>query len=157
MHVSHGWHLYYTLSGFSVAFGSTGCNGSAGGRASFASLARTLSARGTNSKGVRGHAPPSQEICKINSLKCNCLHSQRWCTNEKWERPIRTDALWSKIRVSCRRTCLVSYSLQGRGKGWEMMNNDFILHVYDRDYLFFFRLCTLHDQVSKIGVKSFFG
>ena len=49
VHISHGWHLYYTLSGFSVAFGSTGCSGSAGGRASFAPLARTLSARGTNS------------------------------------------------------------------------------------------------------------
>ena len=27
---------------------------------------------------------------------------------------------------------------RGRGKGWGMMNNDFIIHVYDRNYLFFF-------------------
>ena len=41
-----------------------------------------------------------------------------------------------------------------------MMNNDFIIHVYDRNYLsvfFFFRLYVLHTQVSKIRVKSFFG
>ena len=37
------------LSGFSVAFGSTGCSDSAGGRAPFAPLARTLSAEGRNS------------------------------------------------------------------------------------------------------------
>ena len=47
--------------------------------------------------------------------------SVRWCTNEMWERLIWTDALWSKVRVSCRRTCLVSYSWQGRGEG---MGND---------------------------------
>ena len=29
-------------------------------------------------------------------------------------------------------------SLQRRGKGWGMMNNDFIIHVYDRNDLFFF-------------------
>ena len=49
-----------TLPGFSVAFGSTGCSGSAGGRAPFAPLARTLSDT-TNSwggGGIRGHAPP---------------------------------------------------------------------------------------------------
>ena len=37
------------LTGFSVAFGSTGCSGSGGGRAPFAPLALTLSAGGTNS------------------------------------------------------------------------------------------------------------
>ena len=26
---------------------------------------------------------------------------------------------------------------RGEGKGWGMMNNDFIIHVYDRNYLFF--------------------
>ena len=36
------------LTGFSVAFGSSGSSGSAGGRAPLA-LARTLSAEGTNS------------------------------------------------------------------------------------------------------------
>ena len=54
--------------------------------------------------------------------------------NERWD----SDALWWKVRVSCRRTCLVSYySWQGRGKGWGMMNNDFIIRVFDRNYLFF--------------------
>ena len=38
-----------STTGFSVAFGSTGCSGSAGGRAPFLPLARTLSAGGTNS------------------------------------------------------------------------------------------------------------
>ena len=36
---------------------------------------------------------------------------------------------------------------RGGGKGWGMMNNDFIIHVYDRNYLsvfFFFRLYALH-------------
>ena len=50
-----------TLPGFSVAFGSTGCSGSAGGLALFAPLARTLSGT-TNSwegeGGVRGRALP---------------------------------------------------------------------------------------------------
>ena len=49
---------YSYLSGFSVAFGSTGCSGSAGGRAPFATLARTLSAGGTNSYGRPGTCPP---------------------------------------------------------------------------------------------------
>ena len=47
------WHckiiLLYSEAGFSVAFGSTGCSGSVGGRAPLAPLARTLSAGGTNS------------------------------------------------------------------------------------------------------------
>ena len=38
-----------TISGFSVAFGSIGCSGSAGGLQQLAPLARTLSAGGTNS------------------------------------------------------------------------------------------------------------
>ena len=41
------WHckliLLYSEAGFSVAFGSTGCSGSVGGRAPFAPLVRTLS------------------------------------------------------------------------------------------------------------------
>ena len=44
---------YSYLSWFSVAFGSTGCSGSAGGRAP----ARTLSAEGTNSYGRPGTCP----------------------------------------------------------------------------------------------------
>ena len=39
----------FDFPGFSVAFGSTGCSGSAGGRVPFAPLARTLSAGGMNS------------------------------------------------------------------------------------------------------------
>ena len=39
-----------------------------------------------------------------------------------------------------------------------MMNDDFIVHVYDGNYLsFFFRLYELHNAVNKIRVKSFFG
>ena len=38
-----------STTGFSVAFGSTGCSGSAGGRALFAPLPRTFSAGGANS------------------------------------------------------------------------------------------------------------
>ena len=59
---------YSYLSGFSVAFGSTGCSGSAGGRAPFAPLARTLSAGGTNSYGRPETCPP-REICKIGVSK----------------------------------------------------------------------------------------
>ena len=45
------WQAKSTIgnAGFSVAFGSTGCSGSGGGRAPFAPLALTLSAGGTNS------------------------------------------------------------------------------------------------------------
>ena len=46
------------LSGFSVAFGSTGCSGSAGGLAPFTPLARTVSAGGTNSYG----GPPGKFV-----------------------------------------------------------------------------------------------
>ena len=81
---------------------------------------------------------PLGKFVKLDSLKCNFLHSLRWCTNEMWERLIWTDALWSKVWVSCRWTCLVSYGWQGGGKGWGMMNNNFIIHVYDKNYLFFF-------------------
>ena len=37
------------------------------------------------------------------------------------------------------------------------MNNDFIIHVHDRNYLFFSRLYALHNSVSKLRAKSFFG
>ena len=81
---------------------------------------------------------PLGKFVKLDSLKCNFLHSLRWCTNEMWERLIWTDALWSKVWVSCQWTCLVSYGWQGGGKGWGMMNNNFIIHVYDKNYPFFF-------------------
>ena len=63
-------------SGFSVAFGSTGCSDSAGGRAPFAPLARTP-------RGVRGHAPLGKFV-KLDSLKCNFLRSQdrNWVRND---------------------------------------------------------------------------
>ena len=32
---------------------------------------------------------------------------------------------------------------RGGGKGWGMMNNDFIIHVYDRNYLFFFLIVCI--------------
>ena len=53
---------YPTLPGFSVAFGSTGCSGSAGGRAPFANVVRHYELLGGGG-GIRGHAP--REICKI--------------------------------------------------------------------------------------------
>ena len=63
------YHMRYIPSklqrrkqGFSVAFGSTGCSGSAGGRALFEPLARTLSAGDTNSM-------PPWQICKIGLSK----------------------------------------------------------------------------------------
>jgi len=36
-----------------------------------------------------------------------------------------------------------SVIIAGRGgwKGWGMTNNDFIIHVYDRNYLFFSIVC----------------
>ena len=35
---------------------------------------------------------------------------------------------------------------RGGGKGWGMMNNDFIMHVYDKNYLSFWGgLYALHD------------
>ena len=52
----------YPDPGFSVAFGSTGCSGSARGHAPFVPEVRTLS-------GVRGRAPPPREICKIGYSK----------------------------------------------------------------------------------------
>ena len=72
---------YSYLLGFSVAFGSTGCSGSAGGRAPFAPLARTLSAGGTNSYGRPGTCPPGKFV-KLESLKCNLLRSldRNWVT-----------------------------------------------------------------------------
>ena len=33
---------------------------------------------------------------------------------------------------------------RGGGKGWGMMNNDFIIHVYDRNYLLFFFFDCMH-------------
>ena len=33
---------------------------------------------------------------------------------------------------------------RGGGKGWGMMNNDFIIHVYDRNYVFFFSIVYMH-------------
>ena len=36
------------------------------------------------------------------------------------------------------------------------MNNDFIIHVHDRNYLFFSRFYALHSSVSKLRAKSFF-
>ena len=73
--------------------------------------------------------------------KIKLFLSVRWWqrfTNERWERLIRTDALLSKVRVSCRRTCLVSYySWQGRGEGMGNDENDFIILVYDRNNLYF--------------------
>ena len=56
--------------GFSVAFGSTGCSGSVGGRAPFAPLARTLRAGSTSSWGSPGAYPPGTFV-KLESLKCN--------------------------------------------------------------------------------------
>ena len=32
---------------------------------------------------------------------------------------------------------------RGGGKGWGMMNNDFIIHVYDRNYLFFLSIVCI--------------
>ena len=55
---SHARQTYRVYPGFSVAFGSTGCSGSAGGLAPFAPLARTVSAGGTNSLGGPGACPP---------------------------------------------------------------------------------------------------
>ena len=49
------------ITGFSVAFGSTRCSGSAGGRAPFAPLARTP-------RGIRGHVPLGQFV-KLDSAK----------------------------------------------------------------------------------------
>ena len=73
--------------------------------------------------------------------KIKLFLSVRWWqrfTNERWERLIRTDALLSKVRVSCRRTCPVSYySWQGRGEGMGNDENDFIILVYDRNNLYF--------------------
>ena len=37
------------------------------------------------------------------------------------------------------------------------LNNDSIKHVHDRSYSFFSRLYALHNSVSKLKVKSFFG
>ena len=54
-----------TLPGFSVAFGSTGCSGSAGGRAPFAPLARTLSGTTKSWGGGESGGMPPREICKI--------------------------------------------------------------------------------------------
>ena len=71
-----------TLPGFSVAFGSTGCSGSAGGRAPSAPLARTLSGT-TNSWGGLGACPPPPgKFVKLDSLKCNFLRSldRNWVT-----------------------------------------------------------------------------
>ena len=101
-----------TLLGYSVAFGSTGCSGSAGGRAPFAPLARTLSGT-TNSwggGGLSGACPPGKFV-KLDSLKCNFLRS----LDRNWVTGIMTG--------------IIS----------------------------FFRLYTLHNKVSKIRVKSFFG
>ena len=46
-----GVYNHEAASGFSVAFGSTGCRCSGSGRARFVPMARTLSARGTISWG----------------------------------------------------------------------------------------------------------
>ena len=32
---------------------------------------------------------------------------------------------------------------RGGGKGWGMMDYDFIIHVYDRNYLFFFSMVCI--------------
>ena len=64
-------------------------------------------------------ACPLGKFVKLDSLKCNFLCSLRWCTNKKEERLIWSDALWSKVRVSCQQTCLVSYSWQGGGRDEE--------------------------------------
>ena len=68
-----------TLPGFSVAFGSTGCSGSAGGRAPFAPVVRHYELLGRG--GIRGHAPPGKFV-KLDSLKCNFLRSldRNWVT-----------------------------------------------------------------------------
>ena len=61
--------LLYSEAEFSVAFGSTGCNGSVGGRAPFAPLAVP---------------PPPGKFVKLDSLKCNsprCL-DQNWVTGK---------------------------------------------------------------------------
>ena len=103
-------------TGFSVAFGSTRYSGSADRRAPFVPLAQTLSARGMNSYGERGHAPlpPPLEICRIGLSKMQ----------------------------------FPAFS------GSELGDQN-----YDRNYVFFFfsRLYALHNKVSKIRVKSFFG
>ena len=107
-------------AGFSVTLGSTGCSGSAG-------------------------MSPGKFV-KLDFLKCNFLRSLRWCTNEKWAILIQTDVLWSKVRVCCRRICLVSYSCYGRGKG---MRNDELWFYYTCIWqelsLLSFRLYVLHN------------
>ena len=66
------WHckliLLYSEAEFSVAFGSTGCNGSVGGRAPFAPLA----------------LPPPGKFVKLDSLKCNSPRflDQNWVTGK---------------------------------------------------------------------------
>ena len=75
-----GMLSYSYLSGLSVAFGSTGCSGSAGGRAPFAPLAR-----GTNSLGGPGACPPPpRDICKIGLSKMqfpiSCVLDRDWVT-----------------------------------------------------------------------------
>ena len=59
-------------------------------------------------------------------------------TNERWERLIRTDALWSRSgSVVGELVRSVIIAGRGGGKGWGMMNNDFIILVYDRNNLYF--------------------
>ena len=68
---------YSYLSGFSVAFGSTGCSGSAGGRAPFA----PVECRRHELLGASGGMPPGK-VVKLDSLKCNFLRSldRNWVT-----------------------------------------------------------------------------
>ena len=61
------------VSGFSVAFGSAGCRGSAGGLAPFVRHALMFSAGVTNFRGSRGMLP--MEIFYNRTLKCNFLRS----------------------------------------------------------------------------------
>ena len=72
---------------FSVAFGSFGCRGSAGGLAPFVPQARRLGAGGTIFKGApRRHVRP-QEIFEIGLSKCRFLLSldRKWLIGKREE------------------------------------------------------------------------
>ena len=145
---------FHFFSGFSVVFESAGCSGLAGGCTPFVLLAWTFSAEGTNSWGSKGMPP--WEICKIglSKLQFPVLPEMMYKWNVRktdldrcslikgqGQLSVNLSGQLSKVRVSCWWTCLVSYSWQGGGKGWGMMNNHFIIHVYDKNYLFFSNVC----------------
>ena len=77
------FYNFVPIAGFSIAFGSTGCNGSASGRATFAPLARNVECRRHELlRRVRGHGEIYKILYRLSKMQFPVFPGLEWLTGK---------------------------------------------------------------------------